>query len=69
MADSRRKSFWMLFAAFSLLAGFGSIGSAQTTQPAAKTLIDYFLPTPIVGKLTSDVWGAPGCMTLSAYFS
>jgi hypothetical protein len=32
---------------------------AQSTQPAAgKTLIDYFLPTPIVGKLASDAWGA-----------
>ena len=31
------------------------------TSPAAdKTLIDYFLPTPIVGSLVSNVWGAPG---------
>jgi hypothetical protein len=34
--------------------------SGQTTSHAEKTLIDYFLPTPIVGKLSSDVWGAPG---------
>lgn len=25
-----------------------------------KTLIDYFLPTPVVGSLVSNVWGAPG---------
>lgn len=37
-----------------------STAPAQSTQPASgKTFIDYFLPTPIVGKLTSDVWGAP----------
>jgi hypothetical protein len=31
------------------------------TSPAAdKTLIDYFLPTPIQGSLVSNVWGAPG---------
>jgi hypothetical protein len=42
-----------------LLAVFAcSIGVAS---PAAdKTLIDYFLPTPIVGSLVSNVWGAPG---------
>lgn len=33
-------------------------GSGQTTN-AAKTFIDYFLPTPIVGSLSKDVWGAP----------
>jgi hypothetical protein len=37
-----------------VLAAFGA------SSPAAdKTLIDYFLPTPIRGPLTSDVWGAP----------
>jgi hypothetical protein len=41
-----------------LLAVFAcSIGAAS---PAAdRTLIDYFLPTPIVGSLVSDIWGAP----------
>lgn len=35
---------------------FGSIAS-----PAAdKTFIDFFLPTPIVGSLVTNVWGAPG---------
>jgi hypothetical protein len=31
---------------------------AQSTQPAAKTFIDYFLPTPIQGTLSKDAWGA-----------
>lgn len=34
---------------------------AQATQPTVKwdkSLIDYFLPTPIVGKLSSELWGA-----------
>jgi hypothetical protein len=32
---------------------------AQSTKPTAeKTFIDYFLPTPIVGSLKSDAWGA-----------
>jgi hypothetical protein len=33
---------------------------ANTGRPAEKTLIDYFLPTPIAGTLTTNVWGAPG---------
>jgi len=32
-------------------------GFAQQTKPT-KTFIDYFLPTPIVGTLSKDVWGA-----------
>ena len=32
----------------------------QTAVVGEKTLIDYFLPTPIVGTLASNVWGAPG---------
>src|ERR1039458_10500673 len=33
------------------------------SSPAAdKTLIDYFLPTPIRGQLTTDVWGAPNVL-------
>jgi hypothetical protein len=30
------------------------------SRAADKTLIDYFLPTPIGGSLVSNVWGAPG---------
>jgi len=32
----------------------------QTAVAGEKTLIDYFMPTPIVGTLVSNVWGAPG---------
>ncbi len=31
-----------------------------SVHAADKTLIDYFLPMPIQGRLVSDVWGAPG---------
>ena len=43
---------------FALILPASSFG--QTAKPSEKTLIDYFLPTQIVGKLTSDIWGAPG---------
>ena len=47
------KTLIKLFAVMSFTIGASS--------PAAdKTLIDYFLPTPIVGSLVSNVWGAPG---------
>jgi hypothetical protein len=47
------KTVIRLFALISLTIGASS--------PAAdKTLIDYFLPTPIVSGLTTNVWGAPG---------
>jgi hypothetical protein len=29
---------------------------------ADKTFIDYFLPTPVVGTLTTNAWGAPGIL-------
>jgi hypothetical protein len=42
-----------------LLALLASSSLAQSTQPAgSKTLMDYFLPTPIQGALSKDVWGA-----------
>jgi hypothetical protein len=41
--------------ALALIAGI-HCGFAQGTQPT-KTFIDYFLPTPIVGSLSKDVWG------------
>jgi hypothetical protein len=47
------KTLIKLFAVMSFTIGASS--------PAAdKTFIDYFLPTPIVGSLVSNVWGAPG---------
>ncbi len=35
-----------------------SAGACSFAQE--KTLIDYFLPTPVRGSLVSNVWGAPG---------
>ncbi|MBZ5580722.1 MAG: glycoside hydrolase family protein [Acidobacteriia bacterium] len=41
---------------FKVLAMMSSLGA---WAPAAdKTLIDYFLPMPVQGRLTKDVWGA-----------
>jgi hypothetical protein len=37
-----------------------SFAFGASSHGADKTLIDYFLPTPIAGSLVSDVWGAPG---------
>ena len=42
-------------------AGQGRAGRGGAPQPAPppRTFIDYFRPVPIVGKLTSEIWGAP----------
>ena len=37
-----------------------SFAIGASSQAADKTLMDYFLPTPIVSALTTNVWGAPG---------
>jgi hypothetical protein len=37
-----------------------SFAFGASSHGADKTLIDYFLPTPIAGSLVSNVWGAPG---------
>ena len=51
---SSMKTWMKLFAVLSTLGA---------SSPAAdKTLIDYFLPTPIRGQLTTDVWGAPNVL-------
>jgi hypothetical protein len=49
---------WITIAGLFCLLGLPMTTHAQTTQPAGKTFIDYFLPTPIVGKLRTDIWGA-----------
>jgi hypothetical protein len=36
--------------------------SADSGLPTAKTLIDYFLPTPIQGSLNAKAWGAPNVL-------
>ena len=33
--------------------------AATSSHAADKTFIDYFLPTPIVGSLSTNEWGAP----------
>jgi len=52
-------------AALLFVAAFAT-GSCFAQAPAipsgGKTLIDYFQPIPIVGKLSNDVWGAPGVL-------
>src|ERR1700679_3724862 len=52
-------------AALLFVAAFGTASSfaqAPATPTGGKTLIDYFQPIPIVGKLSKDVWGAPGVL-------
>jgi hypothetical protein len=45
---------------FQILAAMSALGASS---PAAdKTLIDYFLPTPIRGHLAKDAWGAPNVL-------
>src|SRR4051812_49860545 len=41
-----------LLRAWALLCGLGAISGA-----ADKSLIDYFLPMPVQGKLTKEAWG------------
>ena len=44
---------------FVAATAFVSTGFGQEPKPAAtKTFIDYFLPMPITGVLSKDVWGA-----------
>jgi hypothetical protein len=46
-----------------LLQLFAVVSTLGVSSPAAdKTLIDYFLPTPIHGRLTMDAWGAPNVL-------
>jgi hypothetical protein len=46
----------LLLTSLAVLAG-ANIGVAQEAK-TNKTFIEYFLPTPIVGSLTTNVWGA-----------
>ena len=38
------------------------VASAASSPAADKTFIDYFQPTPIIGALTTNAWGAPGIL-------
>jgi hypothetical protein len=54
-----RKVSCTTLAALTLAGSFFVPGnSARAEDKPAKTFIDYFLPTPIVGALSTDVWGA-----------
>ena len=46
----------------SFLALLLPAGAARAADAGAKTLIDYFQPTPIVCPLTSSTWGAAGVL-------
>jgi hypothetical protein len=59
MPSATRRTATALTAWGCLALASASFG--QGFKPASeKTFIDYFLPTPIVGSLVSNVWGAPG---------
>ena len=47
------------------LASADAFGQTNTTMPT-KTFIDYFAPTPTVGTLSSDAWGAPNVLPRDA---
>ena len=38
------------------------VAFAASSPAADKTFIDYFQPTPIIGALTTNAWGAPGIL-------
>jgi hypothetical protein len=40
------------------LAVFAAVDFSQAQEARPKTFVDYFLPTPIVGSLTTNIWGA-----------
>ena len=39
-----------------------ALATAVSTRAADKTLIDYFLPMPLVRPLATNAWGAPGVL-------
>jgi hypothetical protein len=43
-------------------AGETGVAASPATAPSVKSMMDYFLPTPIVGKLDPDAWGAPNVL-------
>ena len=51
-----------LLLAIALTAAPGLAQPSPKQPDAGKTLVDYFLPMPIVGTLSKDVWGAPGVL-------
>src|SRR5690349_11969363 len=56
-------SFSALIVVGCLMADSRTSFGQPATQPAlGKTFIDYFQPTPIVGALKPDAWGAPNVL-------
>lgn len=51
------RSIRCLFIAFPALLAGVAVGQAQDSTPA-KSFVDYFKPTPIIGALSTNVWGA-----------
>jgi len=39
-----------------------SFAIGVTSLAAGKTFMDYFQPTPVIGSLTTNTWGAPGIL-------
>jgi hypothetical protein len=54
-------SFALATLGFGQAAGPGALVPVDT-KPAAKTFIDYFLPMPMHGALSSTAWGAPNVL-------
>jgi hypothetical protein len=43
-----------------------AFGFGVSSRAADKTLIDYFLPTPVRGELSTNAWGAPNVLPRDA---
>ena len=56
------KTFVRLFVVTCLVGPLSSARAVGAPDAGTKTLIDYFLPTPIVCPLTSNTWGAAGVL-------
>ena len=56
------KAFARLFLVTSLVGVLSPARAMGAPDAGTKTLIDYFLPTPIVCPLTSNTWGAAGVL-------
>jgi hypothetical protein len=52
-------SFWTCLAiAMTAFSGLCIAADAAVTQPAKRSMVDYFLPIPVKGKLSGEAWGA-----------
>ena len=60
LPKSWRNARWSASRAAALLLFVLVAWAGHRAADGEKTLIDYFLPTPVVGPLVSNVWGAPG---------